>query len=316
MAKKRAPPKPEVVPRPLTPQDEAFLQAILEAPEDDAPRLVYADWLEENGDPERAEFIRVQIRFSSLGPDDPAWARLQAREQALWKAHAEEWLAPLPRATREWVVFERGFPGRVSCPFHELPGLDEGLWKVAPVTGLRLHDPWSLDSGANWGGTFDSEEEVRALHRERVREVAAAPQLARFTRLECQESDLDDQDVRVLTRSRHLTRLRHLDLSYNWIGTPGARTLARWPGLGRLTFLDLSANRVGNGGAQALAGSPRTASLTILRLSDTGIGDEGARALARSPHLANLATLDLSGNPIGPAGRAELRERFGGRVLV
>jgi uncharacterized protein (TIGR02996 family) len=46
-------------------QDEAFLQAIREAPDDDAPRLVYADWLDENGQPERADFIRYQIELTS-----------------------------------------------------------------------------------------------------------------------------------------------------------------------------------------------------------------------------------------------------------
>jgi uncharacterized protein (TIGR02996 family) len=40
--------------------DEAFLQAIIESPDDDAPRLVYADWLDEHGQPVRADFIRVQ----------------------------------------------------------------------------------------------------------------------------------------------------------------------------------------------------------------------------------------------------------------
>jgi uncharacterized protein (TIGR02996 family) len=39
--------------------DDAFLQAILDAPDDDTPRLVYADWLEEYGQPDRAAFIRV-----------------------------------------------------------------------------------------------------------------------------------------------------------------------------------------------------------------------------------------------------------------
>ena len=42
--------------------DEAFLQAIIDNPDDDAPRLIYADWLEERGDP-RGEFIRVQWRW-------------------------------------------------------------------------------------------------------------------------------------------------------------------------------------------------------------------------------------------------------------
>ena len=50
--------------------DEAFLQAILEAPEDETPRLVYADWLEDQGDP-RGEFIRLQAQLARLAPDDP-----------------------------------------------------------------------------------------------------------------------------------------------------------------------------------------------------------------------------------------------------
>lgn len=37
---------------------DAFLRTAQERPDDDAPRLVYADWLEEQGDPQ-AELIRV-----------------------------------------------------------------------------------------------------------------------------------------------------------------------------------------------------------------------------------------------------------------
>lgn len=44
-----------------------LLRAVLDAPADDAPRLVYADWLDEHGDqPERAEFIRVQVEYAAL----------------------------------------------------------------------------------------------------------------------------------------------------------------------------------------------------------------------------------------------------------
>ena len=42
----------------------ALLAAIRAAPDDDAPRLIYADWLDEHGQPERAEFIRVQIELA------------------------------------------------------------------------------------------------------------------------------------------------------------------------------------------------------------------------------------------------------------
>jgi uncharacterized protein (TIGR02996 family) len=38
------------------PQYRALLASVLAAPDDDLPRLVLADWLEENGQPERAEF--------------------------------------------------------------------------------------------------------------------------------------------------------------------------------------------------------------------------------------------------------------------
>jgi uncharacterized protein (TIGR02996 family) len=47
--------------------DEAFLRAIGAAPEDDAPRLVYADWLDDRGDAARAEFIRVQCELARRG---------------------------------------------------------------------------------------------------------------------------------------------------------------------------------------------------------------------------------------------------------
>lgn len=47
-------------------EHEALLAAVLTNPDDDAPRLVYADWLQEHGQPERAEFIRVQIEKALL----------------------------------------------------------------------------------------------------------------------------------------------------------------------------------------------------------------------------------------------------------
>ncbi len=50
---------------------EAFIKDILDNPADDTLRLIYADWLEENGEPERAEFIRVQIELART--PDPCW---------------------------------------------------------------------------------------------------------------------------------------------------------------------------------------------------------------------------------------------------
>ena len=49
-----------------TDKDVAFLAAICANPADDTPRLVYADWLDEHGQPERAEFVRVQCELARL----------------------------------------------------------------------------------------------------------------------------------------------------------------------------------------------------------------------------------------------------------
>src|SRR5262245_57432383 len=48
---------------------DALIRSILANPADDAPRLVYADWLQEHGRGEDAEFIRVQVELARLGFD-------------------------------------------------------------------------------------------------------------------------------------------------------------------------------------------------------------------------------------------------------
>jgi len=57
------------MPDPLSADRVALLSAVLAAPPDDAPRLVLADWLDENGEPDLAEFVRVQCELARLpGP--------------------------------------------------------------------------------------------------------------------------------------------------------------------------------------------------------------------------------------------------------
>jgi len=51
-------------------EHDALYAAILAHPDDDGPRLVYADWLEEHGEQERAEFIRVQCELATVPPSD------------------------------------------------------------------------------------------------------------------------------------------------------------------------------------------------------------------------------------------------------
>jgi uncharacterized protein (TIGR02996 family) len=62
--------------------EEKLLSAIQSHPEDAATRLIYADWLEEHGDP-RAEFLRLEIEQE----------RLHARWCALRQGLGPDWLA-------------------------------------------------------------------------------------------------------------------------------------------------------------------------------------------------------------------------------
>lgn len=48
----------------MTETERGLLQAILDNPDDDVVRLVYADFCEVNGDVDRAEFIRLQVSWS------------------------------------------------------------------------------------------------------------------------------------------------------------------------------------------------------------------------------------------------------------
>src|SRR4051812_10910093 len=82
---------------------DAFLEAIREEPDDDAVRLIYADWLEERGDP-RGEFIWAQVEAARLERDDSRRAPLRARAWELLQANWEAWVEPLRR------ILRRGHP--------------------------------------------------------------------------------------------------------------------------------------------------------------------------------------------------------------
>ena len=51
-------------------EERAFFDRIRDEPAEDGPRLIFADWLDENGQPDRAEFIRLQVALERLPDDD------------------------------------------------------------------------------------------------------------------------------------------------------------------------------------------------------------------------------------------------------
>jgi uncharacterized protein (TIGR02996 family) len=90
-----------------------LLELIYSAPDDDAHRLVYADWLLERGDP-RGEFIVLQYKKEREALD----SRQAHRERQLLRDRGEAWLGPLaPVIDARTMVFRKGFLAECQASF-------------------------------------------------------------------------------------------------------------------------------------------------------------------------------------------------------
>src|SRR5262249_13070706 len=90
----------------MTPE-QAFLEEIWDNPDDDLPRLIYADWLEERGDA-RGEFIRLPGELNRTVEDNPRRAEMEARERVLLSANVRAWTGELFGLVERWE-YRRGF---------------------------------------------------------------------------------------------------------------------------------------------------------------------------------------------------------------
>ncbi len=115
--------------------DEAFLQAMLEAPDDETQRLIYADWLDEQDDP-RGEFIRVQCQLTRLAADDPARPALEERERRLYAEVSPGWPgSPRDRAAAFAFCRRALAAGTIPARWY-LERAD--FFRLAPCPGLRV----------------------------------------------------------------------------------------------------------------------------------------------------------------------------------
>lgn len=241
--------------------EQAFLDAIWAAPDDDVPRLMYADWLMERGDP-RGEFIRVQCELERPGTSCDRAALLR-RQQHLLDEHGESWSArlPLPPGVHwdEEVWYVRGFPHGVE--FDDEAAFDRhapDVLSVMPSPYVVLHRVWDC------------------------RRLALLPGLARVVTLVIgrQGDRVGDNGTALLAESPNLGRLRRLYLRDNGISSIGAAALAGSSCLAGLEALVLWDNEIGDDGAAALAASDLP-HLVQLDLSGNPIGPVGEAALRR-----------------------------------
>lgn len=263
--------------------EQPFLDAVFARYHDDGPRLVYADYLEDAGDPERAELVRVQLALARMADDHPRRPELIDREAELIAAHRPRWTAHL----RDLPIggnFRRGVLDSVSVDAAALLERGDELFRRVPIRHLRLQDAAEL-----------------------MPKLARCPLLAAVRELDLCANDLGNDGVNLLARSAYLKNLEALHLGLNGIGDAGVAALARSSGLPALTSLALNDNeQVAADGVKALAESPFFAGLTALDVSGNDVTDAGVRAVVGSRSLTRLHTLRLKGNPIGDAGAAML----------
>jgi uncharacterized protein (TIGR02996 family) len=90
--------------------EDGFLAQLREAPTDDTTRLVYADWLDEQGDSKsaaKAEFLRLTVQLASSKKRDGRKKELRKLLQVLATALDTDWLSVVSRLAIENCLSKR-----------------------------------------------------------------------------------------------------------------------------------------------------------------------------------------------------------------
>jgi uncharacterized protein (TIGR02996 family) len=193
----------------------AFLRAIRANPDDDTARLAFADWLDEHDEPERAEFIRVQIELEPIRfrIDNSRAVELHRREDELLRVHGDDWIGTnhlLTNPADFGPVCRRGLPDYACLSLDTFLANGEALFEAHPT--LREVALYGL---AN-----------------RCSELTMSPLLAKLDTLEIADWPTED-DAISLSVSPHLDKIARFKL---WLGG-GPHFLrelvkqadARWP---------------------------------------------------------------------------------------
>lgn len=326
---------------------DALTAAVIARPDDDLPRLVLADCLEESGQSDRAEFIRTQIDLANTPDWEPLAVRLHTFDPAT--VAGTRWLDTLPRTAFgvEWLptAFRRGFGWAVRLTnLIGLLGSGGELFDYAPVGELYLptaaQEEWQAVGRSGWLPRVQS---VRFFGTktpiEAMRMFAESPLATGLQHLHFNKSGgpgLDDL-VSGLMQSAVGRQLRSLTFEqgdHRWLpdlldalsagpepppletlrfrtmplAAPTAEQLAASPAVDQLTELELTNTILAGGGLRPLVESPRLRNVQSLTLRGCRLTAADVETLAAAPGLANLRRLDLSDNPLGAEAVAALSE--------
>ncbi len=298
----------------------ALLETIHAYPGDDAPRLVYADWLEEHGECDLAEFIRVQIERAERDEFDPAQKALARRERELIESRGNDWVTETLRVR---VGFQ--YPAEEPSP----EPLDQNRTRHLPPESrwqFRRGFPWVEVSAGQFLsnaphvvdaasvvqvhiGPDSTQEMVQRVRvpgslrprKEIFHDLLASPLLPTGGVLTLTEES-DWTELSSLPPAAQVTALHSRGTTaYRW----HLRELGR-SALAKLNELSLHHMSLTDPAMQELAACPCMDRLRTLHLHGNHITPHGVAMLTAGALPARLRTLDLSDNPIGDLGARHL----------
>jgi uncharacterized protein (TIGR02996 family) len=319
---------------------DALRQAVLAAPDDDLPRLVYADCLEENGDPDRAEFIRVQIELARQPEYEPFAVLCKARKQEWVTGHP--WWATLPFLPSSGLVswngfkFHRGFGWSIQVS--HLPAVHHtvvlGLLDQEPIGELLLHtatlDQWQEFATSEWLPRIRSLAFVSLTSpNEPLRVLRDSPNAGGVRSLRLDHTNVPSiplilEDLFAAPLGRQLTALtmRHgygsadewveaiassgkvaltdFDLYQMGFGPAAARVFMDSKLARQAEVLRLQGNPLQSSGMEILATGVER--LRVLDLTNTHLDADAAEVLAGAPAFAGVRKLVLNRNRLGTDG--------------
>jgi uncharacterized protein (TIGR02996 family) len=310
-------------------ENEAFLRAIRSDLADDGLRLVYADWLEEHGQPERAAFIRLHIEWCSRQPDTRSDEVLRLRLISAWE---DSGLHETNLPGRLVHVYDRGFVAGVQTQvsgnardemeslFSGSPiqvawfrsaGEDDADWLpesqfLSQLTGLcfsanfavvgrLLASPHMSDLELLHIGELYPEDAAEA-----ARLIASDQHMNHVLVLDLDSTHLEDEGLAILAGASNLRSVLKLTMRSNnrvshHVGEAGIRALTASQSLARLTHLGFCDCSTFDGAAlKLLLEWAGTSQLLELDLSFTSLEGEDVAGLARCGKLKNLRRLCLS----------------------
>jgi uncharacterized protein (TIGR02996 family) len=301
--------------------ERTFIEEIRANPGDDDRRLVYADFLEDDGDP-RGELIRVQIELERLPLAAPERVTLMRREDALLAANGERWIEPLRRLGAQGLsirCFHRGLIERVRLTAREFCANAQALCDVAPALGcVELREPQAAVEQLvrmTWPKQITGLDlSATNVTADLLRRLSDAPLTKFLHALNLQFNQSGDTGAEALVwwNSPYLEEAK---LGMNSIGPGGMEHLRRWQPLWNLQSLALNLNPLGDAGiAQLAVATGRDRRWQQLDLASCRLTSRAIDNLLKVVG-GTLQTLNLRANAIDQEGWQRLSDVLGPTLL-